>query len=363
MSPRRSQAQPGPRSQSMVRMADVARAAGVSTMTVSHAYNHPDRLAAATLTKVREAARKLNYYGPDPSARSLSRGRTDSIAIVVGEGLLYAFSDPQSGQFLAGVASVCVEQRQSLSLLPVVGDVTDAARIRESPADAFILWTGVNEGPLLDAIMSTGRPVAIQGAMPGSIAPREQLHVVTIDDRQAARAVARQTFTEASRPAVLSFELAAHQQPEVIVGPDLETIRFPGARHRLMGFRDACQDLGMDWSRVPVAVVSSNDRRGAQGVVATLLSRHRPDAVVAMSDQLALAVLDQAREELLEVPSELTVSGWDDSAQAVGADLTSVHQDLRSQGIQCAELVLGLRDQEAESPWSLSLRESTRRVR
>lgn len=358
MSPRRSRSQS--QRQSPVRMADVARAAGVSTMTVSHAYNHPDRLAAATLAKVREAARRLNYPGPDPSARSLSRGRSDSIAVVVGEGLLYAFDDPQSGEFLAGVASVCVEQRQSLSLLPVVGDVADAARIRESPADAFILWTGVNDGPLLDAITSTGRPVAIQGAMPGSVSPRD-VHVVTIDDRAAARAVARQTFADADRPAVLSFALASGQEPRVVVEPDVAAIRFPGTRERLLGIRDACEELGADWGRVPVAVVRRNDRREARGVVSALLSRHRPDAVVAMSDQLALAVLDQAGDELLEVPSELTVSGWDDSPQAMAADLTSVHQDLRSQGIQCAELVLGLRGQVTESPWSLTLRGSTHR--
>ncbi|AXE37556.1 LacI family DNA-binding transcriptional regulator [Acidipropionibacterium virtanenii] len=358
MTSRRSQSRP----QSRVTMADVARAAGVSTMTVSHAYNHPDRLAASTLEKVRVAASELRYYGPNPSARSLSRGHTDSIAVVVGEGLLYAFDDPQSGQFLAGVASVCVERRQSLSLLPVAGDVSDAARIRESPADGFILWTGVNDGPLLDAILATDRPVAIQGARPASAGFHEGVHTVTIDDRSAARAVARHVFSGAARPAVLSFALASHQRPTVIVGPGLESIRFPGAHQRLLGFRAACEELGLDWARVPVAVVSTNDRRNARGVVSTLLPRHRPDAVVAMSDQLALAVLDVAGEDGLKVPRELTVSGWDDSSQARSAGLTSVHQNLREQGIQCAELVLGIRDRAAESPWSLALRGSTRRV-
>lgn len=364
------------RSDLRVTMADVAQAAGVSTMTVSYAYNHPERLAAKTLARVQKAATSLNYAGPNPSARSLSRGHTDSVAVVVGEGLLYAFENPQSAEFLAGVASVCVQHRQSLSLLPVAGDFTDAARIRESAADAFILWTGVHDGPLLDAILATGRPVAVQGARPNSLTPGAAAsrtrpttdpaghqcaaNVVTIDDRAAARRIGLATFAGASHPAIVSFSLESHQKPGVQFGPALAAIRFPGARQRLLGFREACEELRIDWERLPVAVVRHNDRDDCRPLVEELLARE-PDAVAAMSDQLALAVLDVAREHGLSVPRQLTVSGWDDSAQAREADLTSVHQDLRAQGVQCAELALGLVAEATEPQWSVVSRGSTRR--
>src|SRR4051812_37601660 len=55
---------------------DVAREAGVSRMTVSNAYNQPDRLAPATLERVLAAAGRLGYGGPSAVGRSLRRGRT-----------------------------------------------------------------------------------------------------------------------------------------------------------------------------------------------------------------------------------------------------------------------------------------------
>jgi DNA-binding LacI/PurR family transcriptional regulator len=351
-----------------VTMADVARDAGVSVMTVSYAYNHPQRVSEKTRARVAASAAKLGYLGPNPSARSLRQGRSNSVAVVVGEGLTYAFDDPESSRFLAGVAEVCVEYQQSLTLLPVNGDETDAARIRESPADAFILWTGVSDGPLLAAILASGRPVAIQGAPPESLHPtpsangvRQDVHVVSIDDRAAAAAVAGVTFASASVPAVISFALEDEQRPTIVRGPVIDGIKFPGARQRLLGFRDACERRGFAWSEIPVAVVTRNDRQDSTPIIEELFRLPKPpDGVVAMSDQLALAALDQLELRGLRVPDDVAVSGWDDSREADTHGLTSVHQSLHDQGAQCAMLALGQSESAEEAPWSLSIRSTTR---
>jgi len=249
--------------QQNVTMADVARDAGVSVMTVSYTYSAPHRVSQKTRERVAESARKLGYAGPNPSARSLRQGKSNSVAVVVGEGLTYAFDDPESSRFLAGVAAVCVEYQQSLMLLPVNGDQSDAGRIRESAADAFILWTGVSDGPLLEAIIASGKPVAIQGAEPDSVRSRpdaeavgQRVHVVTIDDRSAAAAVAETTFASASAPAIVSFALEEDQKSTIVRGPALDGIRFPGARQRLLGYRDTCERAGRRWEDIPVAVVT-----------------------------------------------------------------------------------------------------------
>ena len=57
----------------------VARAAGVSRMTVSNAYNRPDQLSAATRARVLAVAAELGYGGPDPAGRSLRRGRSGTV--------------------------------------------------------------------------------------------------------------------------------------------------------------------------------------------------------------------------------------------------------------------------------------------
>lgn len=357
-------------SQPKVTMADVARDAGVSVMTVSYTYSSPHRVSPKTRERVIASARRLGYPGPNPSARSLRQGKSNSVAVVVGEGLAYAFDDPQSSRFLAGVAAVCVEYQQSMTLLPVNGDETDADRIHESSADAFIWWTGVSEGPLLEALIASGKPVAIQGAEPDSLRGREgsehvraRVHVVTIDDRAAAAAIAGVTFAGAAAPAVVSFALEDDQESVVALGPALDGIKFPGARRRLEGFKDACERLGHAWESVPVAVVSRNHRQDARPVLEELFDRGtRPDAVAAMSDQLALGVLDVLSARGLAVPLEVAVSGWDDSAEALQHGLTSVHQSLEDQGTRCALLALRQVTEVPEEPWSLAVRSTTRAV-
>src|ERR1700761_9224535 len=83
----------------------VARAAGVSRMTVSNAYNRPDQIAAATRVRVLAVAESLGYGGPDPTAASLRLGRTDTIGVVLTERLPYAFTDPGLVMILHGIAA------------------------------------------------------------------------------------------------------------------------------------------------------------------------------------------------------------------------------------------------------------------
>ena len=75
-------------------MKDVAAEVGVSPATVSNAYNRPEQLSGALRVKIMEAARRLGYAGPDPTARGLRRGRVGAIGVLYADRLSYAFADP-----------------------------------------------------------------------------------------------------------------------------------------------------------------------------------------------------------------------------------------------------------------------------
>src|SRR3954466_7469333 len=124
-----------------VTMPDVAREAGVSAMTVSYTFNRPERVAAATRQRVLAAAERLGYPGPHPGARSLRRGRTGTLGVVLGEHLTYAFDDPQATRFLSGVAQVCADHGMALTLVPVTGGPSDVDRVTEAAVDGFVVWT------------------------------------------------------------------------------------------------------------------------------------------------------------------------------------------------------------------------------
>jgi len=72
-----------PRTKDRVTLATVAEAVGVSRMTVSNAYNRPDQLSPELRDRVLAAAQELGYSGPNPVARTLSRGETGSVGLVL----------------------------------------------------------------------------------------------------------------------------------------------------------------------------------------------------------------------------------------------------------------------------------------
>jgi DNA-binding LacI/PurR family transcriptional regulator len=64
-------------------LTEVAAALRLSPMTVSNAFNHPDRISPATRAHVLAAAERLGYAGLDPTARSLRSGRASAVGIVM----------------------------------------------------------------------------------------------------------------------------------------------------------------------------------------------------------------------------------------------------------------------------------------
>ena len=338
-------------------MADVARAAGVSAMTVSYVYSRPERVSEATAAKVRRAAGRLGYPGPHPGARALRRGRAGSLGVVLGEPLTYAFEDPQAARFLAGVAGVCATERVGLTLVPITGAADDAQRVAEAAVDGFVVWTTADDAPVVAAGAATGVPAGVH-AGPG----RRGLPVVGIDDRAAARAIGAEAFAGARRPAVISFPLDRTRRGAELHGPDPAAATFPVTRHRLEGLRAACVAAGGAWARVPVLVCARNSAAEGEAAAQELLRRpDRPDAIAAMSDELALGALRAAALSGVPVPDGLAVTGWDDTDAAGPADLTTVAQSLHDQGARCARLALGgAAAGGPEASWRIVRRASTR---
>src|ERR671938_70187 len=140
-----------------VTLAQVAQLAGVSVMTASYTYNRPERVSEQARAKVLDAAARLGYAGPDGSARSLRRGTTLSLGVVLGEHLDYAFDDPGAVSFLAGVAEVCAARGYGVTILPITGAADDVPRVTGAAVDGFIVWTTADDDPVLPAVRATKR--------------------------------------------------------------------------------------------------------------------------------------------------------------------------------------------------------------
>ena len=337
-------------------IAQVARDAQVSPMTVSYAFSQPDRVAAATLQRVLESAARLGYTGPNPAARSLRQGRFGTIGVALAEALTYAFDDLAANRFLAGVASVCVEQRLGISLLSVADDEDPAGVINRAAVDAFLLWTQPDGDPVLDAVIASGIPAGVLGGPQNT-----GLMFVSMDDRAAGKVVTEAAFAGAHRPLVLSLPFHRGQEPTLLVGPDPDDAVYAVTRNRLAGARDWCLEAGIPWDSVRVAVLSRNSQAEAVATITALLDADDPpDAIMAMSDEIGLGALTAAWERGVAVPQAVSITGWDGSDPATRAGLTTIEQSLYEQGRALTLAVLGLADSIPEPPWQLVRRTTTR---
>ena len=318
----------------------VADAAGVSVMTASYVYSQPERVAPGTAVKVRAAAERLGYPGPHPGARSLRRGRAGSLGVILGERLTYAFDDPQAARFLAGVAEVCAAEGVGLTLVPITGAASDVQRVSEAVVDGFIVWTTSDDDPVLDAVAASGLPAVVHAG------PRRRgLPVIGIDDRAAAAAIGRLAFTGAARPVVLSFPADRDRAQALRTGPPGPAVTYPVTRHRWDGFLDAWRQAGGAPAGLRVAVCPANATAHGEAFAEELFrGDDPPDAIAAMSDELALGALRAAARTGRAVPASVAITGWDDTDAAAPAGLTTVWQSLRDQGRRCAHIALGHRE-------------------
>jgi DNA-binding LacI/PurR family transcriptional regulator len=340
-----------------VTLTRIAEELHISAMTVSNAYNHPDRLSEALRERIFETARKLGYHGPDPVGRSLRRQRTDVVGVLYSNPLSYAFDDPAAVSFLSGLSSVTEEADLGLLLVPAAGGISggrDPRAAAQAAVDGFVIYSMSDEEPLLTAALDRRLPAVVVDQ------PfKEGVPFVGVDDEAAARTAAEHLlYLGHQRLAVVSFALSPDVRDGMANPVRQEQAAFHVSRLRLRGYRAALEDVGQPWSEVPVYECPGSSKEFGQRAAEALLSPERgPTAILALSDQLALGVIAWATERGLSVPEDVSVVGFDDIPAAASASpsLTTIHQDHAEKGLLAGRMLVSqLRKEDGPSAGPLA---------
>ena len=339
-----------------VRLQDVAERAGVSVGSASQAFSRPERVSAEMRERVLEAAKALGYGGPDPAARRLRLGRSGAIGLIVSERLRYQFTDPIAPAFFAGLADGLQDSGLGLLLIPDSRFRAEtAAAVRSAAVDGFVVYSAVQNDPRVEAALARQLPV-VTVDQPRSL----PTPFIGIDDHEGARRAAEHLRELGhTRVAVLSWVRALDAEGRLVL--DLTT-------ERLAGYREG---LGAAWDERLVRVCRPNAPEPARRAALELLQDDTPPtAILAMSDVLALGVLQAADELGVAVPAGLSVVGFDDSPAAALAHppLTTVAQPHEEKGRLAAEWLVKAIERGARSrgrrrrlilPVELVVRDST----
>ncbi|ELP69150.1 LacI family DNA-binding transcriptional regulator [Streptomyces turgidiscabies] len=308
-----------------VTIAQVAEEAGVSAMTVSNVVNGKPGASEETRRRVMEVAGRLGYR-PNVSARNLKAGRSGLI------GLIALDLTSQYGlEILRGVADELASVEQELLVNATYHDA-----VREKDRIEFLAH-GLVDGVLMIA------PVLEDDTV--TLLRRQNLPCVIIDPRRLDVPLPRLTVDnyQGMRQGTQHLIDLGHTRIAYLRGvEDLESTSL-----RFQGFEDAMRLAGL---KVDEQLIASCDFSYASGfrAAARLIDddHHRPTAIVAGADLMALGAIDAARARGLNVPTDFSVVGFDDLPQAAQSfpGLTTVRQPLHDMGQKAARALLSVID-------------------
>lgn len=300
-------------------------------MTVSRVINAEGNVRENTREQVRAAIAKLNY-SPNRAARALAGAEQVRVA------LLYA--NP-SASYLSELLMGALEQA-SLSHVHLIVERCEFAidefdvvkRLAESGIDGFILPPPLcDEQALLDHLSELGACAVAVGA------GEKPLHhsSVTIDEHQAAGDMTRHIVA------------LGHRRIGFIIGNPQQS----ASAQRLAGYREALQAAGIEANPDLIAQGQFTYRSGLAAAERLFVGSEIPTAIFASNDDMAAAVIAAAHRRHLDVPADVSVCGFDDTAIAstIWPELTTIRQPIRQMARRAIELLSRqMRDRNAGEP-------------
>ncbi len=302
---------------------DVARQAGVGLGTVSRVLNGSPSVSEATRQRVMDTIRELNFV-PNPTARKLSLGRTQTIAVIVP-----FFTRPSFTERLRGIESALAESDYDLIIYNVETVKRRDSCIREAPrgerADGVLILSLSPRDDDLPYLAQAEVPIVLVDANHPSLF---SLNRVTVDDFTGGQLATQHLIN------------LGHTRIGYI-SDFLDTpFNFTSSRDRLFGYQAALASAGLPC--LPEYHKQGEHGRFEAFVLALemLALPERPTAIFAASDTQAMGVLQAARELGLRVPEDLSVIGYDDIEVSEYLKLTTIRQLLHESGQRGVELLL-----------------------
>lgn len=302
--------------ETVVGIDEVARRAGVSTATVSRALSGRGPVSPTTRQRVQTAADELGYV-VSAAASALATGRARAIGVIVPFLDRWFYST-----VLAGISDGLVRRGFDITLYGVSAAAEERHRVfsdnvRRRRVDGIITIAPELDAEEAELLRGLGVPiVAIAG-------PNPLVTTLTVDDRAVGRLATRHLLD-------LGHRRIAH-----IGSHETRGSSVPALRRR--GFTEEMDAAGA----TPSFADADFTIEGGSAAARRLLDAvHRPTAIFAASDEMAIGAVLAAREAGLRVPQDVSVIGVDGNDLGRWFGLTTVDQFARGQGERAAEAIL-----------------------
>ncbi|MDE2914639.1 MAG: LacI family DNA-binding transcriptional regulator [Paracoccaceae bacterium] len=305
------------------KMADIAKAVGVSPMTVSRAFRRDTSVGEATREKILQIAEEMGYVF-DSTASNLRSQRTGFVAVTIPSLNNSNFADTVRGlneilqtaglQLLLGYTNYDVDEEERLI----------EQLLRRRP-EAMVVTGGCHTDRARRLLVSSGIPVVETWDIPRSPVG----YTVGFSNADAMGRM------------VEHLQSAGAQHLAFIGGDDKGDTR--GADRR-RGFVAAARRLRLDYQLIPLGSPPVSMREGVRAMAEIFEARQPIDAVVCVSDLAAFGALTECQRRGVSVPDEIMIAGFGayDIADVALPGLTTIDVHSLAIGNRTGELLVAL---------------------
>lgn len=326
----------------MATIRDVARAAGLSTGTVSKALSAPEKVSSKNLIKVQEAIAKLNYK-PNMLAQKFRSNRSNTIVVMVPD---------IANLFFAKVISGIETVAQNAGISVLLGDTKDSLTQEQE----FIRMV---ETRLADGLINL-RPYRADD----SLLPREGVPSVAASSCENTPSYSVRIDNVSAIHKVVNHLISlGHKRIGVVTGLK----KNPHTIDRLKGYKLALEEAQISYDPSIVIEGDFNYWSGLSAAEQFSKMKNMPTAICCFNDEMAIAAIRGFSEKGLKVPEDISVTGFDDMdvSRYIVPTLTTIAQPAEKIGERSAELLLSLINDDPPSafeqilPYEFIIREST----
>jgi LacI family transcriptional regulator len=310
---------------------DVARHAGVSTATVARVLAGGTPVSDDLAARVRRSIAELHYV-PNGVARSLSRGRTSLLGLLVSD-----IANPFSGQVARGLEDLAA--RHGYHVLVGSSDFEPEredqllASFAARTVDAVALVSASGATEAMQRLLDTRIPLVFVDRQPGD---GIKAPLIRTDNLSAAH------------DAVAYLIGLGHRDLAMISGP----ATLPTASQRLQGFRTACAEAGLRLREECVREGFLGVEGGYRATREVLALKPRPTALFSFNNMLAVGALRALREAGVAVPRDISLITFDDMDlfPFVDPPITAIAQPAYHIGAEAGRVLISMLSGDAFVP-------------
>lgn len=305
-------------------ISDVARCAGVSKGAVSFALNGREGVSSETRARILDAARQLGWQ-PSHRARSLSVSRAFACGLVLARAPELLGADPFFPSLIAGLETVLAPAGYALVLQMVSGEGAEEAGYRRLAGEGRVDGIFVSDLRTNDSRVRLLSELGLDAVTLNRPDIASPFPAVCVDDQLGVR------------EAVQHLVGLGHTRIGHVSGP----LSFLHSVSRRDAWIEALRHAGL--AAGPLVVSDFTAAGGAAATAALLDLRDAPTAVVYANDLMAIAGIGVAHNRGLNVPEDLSVTGFDGTelASHVHPPLTTITTNPFAWGQASATALLG----------------------